>query len=398
MTRDDLRAALAIKNVVAAIRMVRERESSQIDDGPQSAFTLVCGGGHVDSLDRHPYHGISTKKIGRSTACGIGQFLGTTWAEMADRYGFEDFGKQCQMECMVALFHRRGALDDIIAGRIEVAVIKCRLEWTSLPGASESKSSWTMARALAVYEKWGGTVIYADRVDAPAPVEERDLSAVPAGSKSVEPQEQSMDPITIGIGLLSSLVQAFTPLAKQKIEAALEKTAGKEAAAQVANNIIDLAKSATGHDDPVMAVAAVKSDPVKAQAVEDAAISALEQIAPFIDKLAAMEKAGWDASEESMDRAAERARHEPWDMTRVLVYGTLGMCAALIVFLFFVAGYQVIVNEDHEASSAVWAAIVGAVNFVAGIVVTIVAYRFGSSRQSQVKDATIDAALRKGRA
>lgn len=389
MKRDDLRAALAISNVTAAIRMVRERESNQIDDGPQSAFTLLCGGKHIESLDRHPYHGISTSRVGHSTACGIGQFLGTTWAEFADRYGFEDFGPACQMECMVALFHRRGALDDIIAGRIELAIIKCRLEWTSLPGASESKSSWTMAKAVAVFEKYGGVAVYPDRSDAPAPIEERTIF----GATS---QGESMDPISLGLGLVASLVQAFTPLARQKIEGALEKHAGKEGAAQVADNLLKIAQDVTGATDPVVAVAAVKADPVIAQKVEDSAVDLLDRMAPMIDKLAALEKAGWDASEESMDRAAERARHEAWDMTRTLVWGALGTCAVLILFLCFIAGYQVVVSEDHEVSSAVWGSIVGAINFVAGVVTMIVMYRFGTNRQSQVKDATIAAAM-KGR-
>ena len=79
-------------------------------------------------------------------------------------YGFADFSPMNQDLGAVALILGRKALDDVIAGRFEQAVIKCNREWASLPGSPYGQPVVTMAKARQVYEAFGGQYS-----DAPAP-------------------------------------------------------------------------------------------------------------------------------------------------------------------------------------------------------------------------------------
>ncbi len=85
MNLADLRAFLLVPNVAAFLRVIRQRESSQDD----SAYTVINGGAHFTDFARHPWHGIPTTQGAR--ACGAYQFLGTTWSDVAARYGIADF-------------------------------------------------------------------------------------------------------------------------------------------------------------------------------------------------------------------------------------------------------------------------------------------------------------------
>lgn len=149
MNLADLRRFLANTNVAAFLRVIRERESSQ----DESAYTVLNGGARFFSFAAHPYKGQRTPP---GKAAGAYQFIASTWGDVEQQYGMPDFSPASQDAGAVARLVYRGALEDVMAGRFEQAVAKCRLEWTSLPGAAESSGSWTMDKALAVFRKWGG--------------------------------------------------------------------------------------------------------------------------------------------------------------------------------------------------------------------------------------------------
>ena len=149
MNLSDLRRLLANTNVTAFLRVIRERESSQ----DESAYTVLNGGARFFSFAAHPYKGQRTPP---GKAAGAYQFIASTWGDVEQQYGMPDFSPASQDAGAVARLVYRGALEDVMAGRFEQAVTKCRLEWTSLPGAAESSGSWTMDKALAVFRKWGG--------------------------------------------------------------------------------------------------------------------------------------------------------------------------------------------------------------------------------------------------
>ena len=164
MNTSQLRVALQVVNVSAFLRVIRERESGQDD----LAYTVINGGQHFQVPPwQHPWpSGTPTTQGGR--AAGAYQFLPSTWKRLADQYDFPDFSPEYQDLGAVALIAGRGALDDIVDGRFEQAVAKCRPEWTSLPGAAESSSSWTIAKARECYVGYGGTFATASAPVIPA--------------------------------------------------------------------------------------------------------------------------------------------------------------------------------------------------------------------------------------
>lgn len=69
-----------------------------------------------------------------STAAGAYQIIRPTWLTIRNALGLRDFGPVSQDAAAVELIRRRGALEDVKAGRLHGAVYKCRNEWASLPG------------------------------------------------------------------------------------------------------------------------------------------------------------------------------------------------------------------------------------------------------------------------
>lgn len=74
------------------------------------------------------------------------------------------------------------------------------------------------------------------------------------------------------IGLASSLIDIFAPLAREKIQKEIGRHTDKpEVAEQVTTAVIEAAKLATGKADPIEAVAAARANPAAVQTVQDAA-------------------------------------------------------------------------------------------------------------------------------
>lgn len=161
MNIDGLRAAFANTNVKAFYATIRHTESSNTDD----AYTLVnlkapddpargVRNHHFSDFSKHPYEGLFTTQGGY--AAGAPQFIPSTWGDMKRQYGLPDFSPDSQDLGYVGCLVKRYALDDVIAGRFDVAVRKCVLEWSSLPNASESNPNWTLAKAREFYMQHGG--------------------------------------------------------------------------------------------------------------------------------------------------------------------------------------------------------------------------------------------------
>ena len=142
----------------AFLRVIREGESGQGDD----AYQVMFGGAKFDSFADHPRqkHTFGTLT---STAAGAYQFLSRTWDECRDVLGLPDFSPDSQDRAAVFLIKRRGALDDVEAGRITEAINKCGREWASLPGSPYGQPVQTLAGALKVYEKWLDVYTSAER-------------------------------------------------------------------------------------------------------------------------------------------------------------------------------------------------------------------------------------------
>lgn len=142
-------------NLAAFLHMIRVGEGTADPDGYRRHF----GGRLFDSFADHPRIAI-TAGLGRnkytSTAAGAYQFLSRTWDECAKALNLQDFSPESQDKAAEFLIKRRGALDDVIAGRFDVAVKKCAREWASLPGSPYGQPTKTLEEARAAYVAAGG--------------------------------------------------------------------------------------------------------------------------------------------------------------------------------------------------------------------------------------------------
>lgn len=141
----------------AFLRLIRLAEGTSDDLG----YRRLVGGGEFSVPPwRHPNKRVFIPRYYvYSTAAGAYQFLHRTWAGLVDQYGFTDFCPANQDMGAVALIAGRGALDDVRAGRIELAIDKCKKEWASLPGSRYGQRTEELDTLLAEYAKHGGVVV-----------------------------------------------------------------------------------------------------------------------------------------------------------------------------------------------------------------------------------------------
>jgi len=92
-----------------------------------------------------------------STAAGAYQIIKPTWLKMQAALSLPDFGQASQDAAAVELIRRRGALQDVMAGRIAAAIDKTRNEWASLPGNYAKQGQRSQTTLISWYEQNGGT-------------------------------------------------------------------------------------------------------------------------------------------------------------------------------------------------------------------------------------------------
>lgn len=142
---------------------------------------------------------------------------------------------------------------------------------------------------------------------------------------------------------------------------------GSDKAEAVAQQVVDVAKSVTGRDDPVGALAAIKADPALALQFRQAVMQHERE---------------WDAMylqdrQDARKRDVALARHGRYNW-RADVLATLAV-AGLVACVWFVA-------RDSDMPERA----VNAIMFVAGVLAAAVrdvySFEFGSSRGSKEKD------------
>lgn len=142
-------------NVKAFLMLIRHGEGTAEPKG----YRMMFGGGLINSFSDHPRKAIKMKMGKRfitSTAAGAYQFLISTWDECQKAMDLPDFDPDSQDKAALFLIRRRGALEDVIAGRLFTAIHKCNREWASLPGSPYGQPTTTLAKALEVFEDAGG--------------------------------------------------------------------------------------------------------------------------------------------------------------------------------------------------------------------------------------------------
>jgi len=443
VTRMQASSWLASINVKAFFRVIRAGESwNDRDDNERDelAFRVRYGGWdaqtrkhrpprYFDGFEDHPrvYEPTPTGDV--SSAAGAFQITATTWDDLRRQFPWlgPNFGPFEQQLAAALLIYRRGALDDVIDGRLEEAVAKCGREWASLPGSpledGGSKVAWERVRA--VWREWGGGVPHIAEIsptDAPvsAPIEQAtdpDGDSLPGLPGFNPPKEAAVAaPLMFILPLLQGLFQVFSPLLQSKLSTALNKeTQDKPMADTMAQQILAIVQQVAAQagvplatdaaagtatapkpaappaNDLVAAadaIAKVKASPALVAKAEAEIEDWLAKVSPLVDKVAEFERAAWQASEESMDRAAARGAsgsNDDW-MALALIGGMLAMAGTLILFILGIAVAQV--WQSGTPSTEVWAAVTGLIGSVFGIAGGVFAYRFGTTRQSTAKDIT----------
>lgn len=262
-TTDTLDAALRSPNVRAFLRAIRLGEGTADADG----YRRIVGGELFDDFSDHPRKRVWIERYGVwSTAAGAYQFIASTWDEMRAKYGLPDFSPASQDRAAVGLLIRRKALDDVIAGRIEQAIEKCRLEWASLPGSPYGQRTESMQRVLDTYVAAGGSFV-------PAPAE----AATELVAETPTPQQIDDSPLSVPVEAspMTPFIAAALPELVQSIPE-LIRTFGDgqvtERNAKAAEAVLQVVQTATGTPNAQAAVEAVQSDP----AARAAATRALE--------------------------------------------------------------------------------------------------------------------------
>lgn len=415
-------------NVEAIFRVIRQGESSQFDE----AFFVRWGGTgqppkrFTDTSD-HPRI-LEPGPNGPSSAAGFAQITMTTFDDVAPRIGVKDFSPESQCLITIALIIIEGAMEDLLAGRLRETLAKCAGRWASFPDSLSGQPTRKYEELERVYLKYGGSLSPVDYTPSQttqpaAPIEERDLSSAPprvepsgpsfmdnvssafgSFASAVGPTLTAAAPVAsvlnpgvgLALGLAGKLIEMFEPLAREKVTKELSRHTDPTVAAKVADNLLAKAKELSGHTDPIMAVADVAASPAKIAMVQADVLDDLERMAPMLERIHSQQRDEWTAEESSRDTAAARAKTEPWDMTKVLVGSMLLIVTMSFGFLFWLAGYQAINLESKEPTALIWSSIVYVLGVVTGIWLTVIAYRFGSSRSSVAKDVQITELARRG--
>jgi len=297
VTRMQASSWLASSNVKAFLRVVRAGESwNDRDDNERDerAFRVRYGGWDAvtrkhrppqffDSFADHPrvYEPTPTGDV--SSAAGAFQITATTWDDLRRQFPWlgPSFKPFEQLLAAALLIYRRGALDDVIDGRLEEAVAKCGREWASLPGSTledgGSKATWERVRA--VWKEWGGGVPHIAEIsptDAPvsAPIEQAtdpDGDGLP-GLPGFNPPREGVMPAPIMI-MLPAIMQSITqmiPALATLFGKNAEKVGEKVSAATA---IVDIVTKATGAVNAQDAVEKMAADPAKAEAAKAAVLA-----------------------------------------------------------------------------------------------------------------------------
>jgi lysozyme len=143
-------------NLKAFLLMIQYAEGTQ----GENAYRMLYGGQLFTDFSTHPNIAITKGGI-TSTAAGAYQILYGTWQSIQQALNLPDFSPLSQNRAAIELIRRRGALEDVLAGRFSIALYKCRKEWASLPGAGYGQGERSFASLVMAYQQAGGNVMAA---------------------------------------------------------------------------------------------------------------------------------------------------------------------------------------------------------------------------------------------
>jgi muramidase (phage lysozyme) len=326
-------------NLAAFLAVIRRGEGTSDPDGYRRHF----GGKLFDSFADHPREAITLGTY-TSTAAGAYQILSRTWDEIraAGRYGpfLADFSPASQDEAARRLIARRGALEDVLAGRLEAAIAKCNKEWASLPGSPYGQPTTTIATCRKVYEAAGGT--YAPE----APV-------IPA--------------------FIAAAIPALLEAAPALVRLFGSGSEVSERNAKAAEAVAEVAKAVTQADTIEGAVKAIQNDPARAAEFREAVHLNMTEWLGVLKDAAASDDA-------SADRATERAIKLAGATGGRWLYLLGGVAIAVVVASYAItAGVLFTSSTFSDETKALLLGQVVIFGFV-----TVLGFLFGSNIQNRI--------------
>ena len=154
------------KNVLAGLDMIAWSEgTSSARKSKDDGYDVLVGGDTFSGYTEHPRIAVVTR-YGLSDAAGRYQIMAAipnvirtdTWDWASRAAKVKDFSPESQDRVAIYLIKRRGALDDLKAGRIRDVIAKCAKEWASLPGAGYNQREQKVEDLVAQYRAAGGVV------------------------------------------------------------------------------------------------------------------------------------------------------------------------------------------------------------------------------------------------
>jgi muramidase (phage lysozyme) len=335
MTIDDLTTYLGDSNVRGFLRVIRAGESNQNDD----AYSLINGGAHFTTFEKHPWDGIPTTQGAR--ACGAYQFLGTTWKAIREQYGIPDFTPVSQDCGAVADIINHNALKAVMAGDLATATAKLAKEWISLPALLAS------GRAERVFTQYGGTVQGLEAPSQPAP----EAVATAPAQASPDTHPQGSMPLLALLPLIAQFIPQIASLLKPN-----SKSAEKDAAVAqtVLNTVVQAAGIVTADGQPAQVSAATVGQAAEKMAADPALAKAVQAaVVTHPDIMPLLEVGGGVAAAREADLKQQQADKPFWKASAVFWISVL-----LLPLIYWLVGSLIVGGVQIDDSLPAWVKII----------------------------------------
>jgi len=145
-------------NRKAFLSMIAHSEGTSTIPDSDDGYLALVGGTLFTSYADHPRKVVRLNSKLHSTAAGRYQILARYYDSYKWLLKLPDFSPESQDKIAIQLIRECHALEDIDAGRFDVAVDKCKSRWASFPNAGYSQHENNIDDLRLVYLESGGSL------------------------------------------------------------------------------------------------------------------------------------------------------------------------------------------------------------------------------------------------
>jgi muramidase (phage lysozyme) len=129
-------------------------------------YNTIVGGKTFEDYSKHPGVVGLTTSAGPSTAAGRYQITKTTYDDIAAKLGIKDFSPESQDKIAQELIRRKGALEDVQAGRFPDAIKKLGKTWASFSSSTYNQPKNTAEKEAKLLAESKGSLSFDDLLPA----------------------------------------------------------------------------------------------------------------------------------------------------------------------------------------------------------------------------------------